>query len=193
MVAARGEAASRNHAVDVGMQQQILSPSVKDGDGSDLSTRPFGVRRHLQQCGGSGGKQQVVKAARVFERQHVQLMRNTEDDMEVCRRQDFLFASSEPTLACLCLTLGAMPVTARVVGNGLMTAARTRVEMTTQSCCAAVLDGAERFQLLKVEARPVSVEKAVALCANEIGHLQGWVGSFLSFAMAETIRRSGNR
>ena len=162
----------------VGMQQQILSPGVQDGNDADLSTEAFGVRRHFQQRGGSGGEQQVVKATRVLERQHVEFMRNTEDDMEVCRRQDFLFASSQPTLACLCLALGAMPVTARVVGNGLMTAARTRVEMATQSCCAAVLDGAEHFQLLKAEARPVSVEKAVALCANEIGHLQGGPAHF---------------
>jgi hypothetical protein len=26
---------------------------------------------------------------------------------------------------------------------------------------------------LKAEARPVPIEKAVALCANDIGHLQG--------------------
>ena len=67
-----------------------------------------------------------------------------------------------------------------------MTTAGTRVEMATQGCCAAVLDSAKHFQLLKAEARPVSVEKAVALCANEIGHLQ--VGSFLSFTGVETIR-----
>jgi hypothetical protein len=42
----------------------------------------------------------------------------------------------------------------------------------------AVLDGAEDFQLLKAEARSVSVEKAVALCTNEIGHLQYWLAHF---------------
>jgi len=59
-----------------------------------------------------------------------------------------------------------------------MTAARTRVEMTTQSRGAAVPDGAEHFQLLKAETRPVSVEKAVALCTDEIGHLQGGPAHF---------------
>ena len=87
------------------------------------------------------------------------------------RGQDFLFAGSQPTLARLCLALGAMPITARIIGDGLVTTAGTGVEMATQSCCAAVLDSTEHFQLLKAEARPVSVEKVVALCANEIGHL----------------------
>ena len=115
---------------------------------------------------------------RILECEHVEFMRNTEDDMEVCRRQDFLFASSQPALACLCLALGAMPVTARVVGNGLMTAAWTGVEMATQGCCTAVLDSTEHLQLLKAEARSVSVEKAVALCTDEFGHLQGGPAHF---------------
>jgi hypothetical protein len=39
--------------------------------------------------------------------------------------------------------------------------------MATQSCRAAVLDSAEHLQLLKDEARSISVEKAVALRTNE--------------------------
>jgi hypothetical protein len=59
-----------------------------------------------------------------------------------------------------------------------MTAADTRVEMATQRCHAAVLDGAEHFQLLEAEARSVSVEKAVAQCTDDIGHLQGGPAHF---------------
>ena len=161
------------------MQQQVLPPGMQNGNDADVRAEALGIRCHFQQRGGSGGKQQVVKTARVFEREHVQLMRDAEDDMEVSRRQDFLFASSQPTLARLCLALGAMPVTAGVIGNGLMTAAGTRVEMPTQRCRAAVLDGAEHFQLLKAEARSVPIEKAVALCADEIGHLQGGPAHFV--------------
>jgi hypothetical protein len=78
-------------------------------------------------------------------------MRNTEDDMEVCRRQDFLFASSEPTLACLCLTLGAMPVTARVVGDDALSAPRAFIEVTAESGGAAALDGIHHFEVLTVK------------------------------------------
>lgn len=160
------------------MEQQILPPGMQDGNDADLSTEAFGIRRYFQQRGGSGGEQQIVKTARVFERQHVQLVRNTEDDMEVCRRQDFLFAGSQPALACLRLALRAMPVPARVIGNGLMTALRTRIEMAAHGCRATVLDGTEDFQLLKAEARSVSVEKAVALRAKDVGHLQGGPAHF---------------
>jgi hypothetical protein len=109
-------------------------------------------------------------------------MRDAEDDMEVCRWQDFLFASGQPTLACLRLALGAVPVATGIVRDGrLVTTLQTGVEVAAQGCRAAVLDGTEHFQLLKAEARPVSVEKAVALCANEIGHLQSGPAHFCLF------------
>src|SRR5260370_42483421 len=146
---------------------------MQDADDADLSTQAFRVRGYFQKRCGSGSKQQVVEAARVFECKHVQLMRHAEDDVEVSSRQHFLFAGGNPALARLRLTLWAMPVTARVIGDGPMTALRARIEMAAQSCCAAVLDGTEYSELLKAEARSISLKKAGALCAKKIGHLQG--------------------
>jgi hypothetical protein len=70
-------------------------------------------------------------------------VRHAEDDMEVSCGQDFLFAGSQPTLARLCLALGAMPVTAGVIGNGLMTAPGTTVQVAAERRRAALLDGVE--------------------------------------------------
>jgi hypothetical protein len=47
-----------------------------------------------------------------------------------------------------------LPVTAGVVRDGLLTALRTSIEMATQRCRAAVLDGAKCFELLVSDARP---------------------------------------
>src|SRR5436305_10860663 len=54
-----------------------------------------------------------------------------------------------------------------------MPALWTGIEVSTQSCGAALLDGAEGLQLLIVKTRFVSVQKAAALCAEDIGHLHG--------------------
>jgi hypothetical protein len=43
--------------------------------------------------------------------------------------------------------------------------------MSTQSRGAALLNGAECFELLIIETRFVSVQEAAALCAEDIGHL----------------------
>ena len=45
--------------------------------------------------------------------------------------------------------------------------------MTAESCRAAVPDGAQHLQLRPCQMIPVSVDEAVARCANDVGHLQG--------------------
>ncbi len=42
-LAVRGEAAARDHAVDMRMEQKILSPSMKDGEEADGGAEMFGV------------------------------------------------------------------------------------------------------------------------------------------------------
>ena len=45
--------------------------------------------------------------------------------------------------------------------------------MAPQRLCAAVADGAERFQLLITETGSIAVQKTIALPVEDIGHLQG--------------------
>ena len=169
--------------MNVGMEQQILSPSVQDADHADLSAQVFAIDRDLQQGLRAGGEQQVVEQTRVLQGQHVEFVGHSEDDMEVAGGQEFPFAGRQPALACLGLTLGAVPVSARVVGDGLMTAARAGIEMTAQRCGAAALNGAKRFELLKVKARSIAIEKAIALRAKDVGHLEGGPGHFSFFRL----------
>ena len=51
-------------------------------------------------------------------------MRNGEDDMKVAGGQQFPLACGKPAFARLALTLGAVPVSAGIIGEGLMAAAR---------------------------------------------------------------------
>jgi hypothetical protein len=43
---------------------------------------------------------------------------------------------------------------------------------------AAVLNGSESFELLKTEALLVPVQETVALCAEDVGHLDDWPAHF---------------
>jgi hypothetical protein len=54
-----------------------------------------------------------------------------------------------------------------------MAASGTRIEMTTQRRGAAVADGSEGLELLKVEAGSIPVQEAIALRAEDVGHLHG--------------------
>ena len=47
--------------MNVGMQQQVLSPGVEDADHTDLGSQVFRIRCNLQQGLCAGGEQQIVK------------------------------------------------------------------------------------------------------------------------------------
>ena len=76
--------------MDVGMEQQVLSPRVQDGEEPDLGSQVFGIRRDLQEGFGDRAEQQVVEFGFVLQDQRVQFMRQSEDHMEIACRQEFL-------------------------------------------------------------------------------------------------------
>jgi hypothetical protein len=88
-------------------------------------------------------------------------MRQREHHMKVRQAEQFLFPARKPSLACLRLTLWAVSVPAGVKRDGRMTASGTVIEMTAQSRRAAALNGAQHFQLLIAEPRPVLGNKGI--------------------------------
>src|SRR5437899_3574021 len=165
------------------MQKQVLSPSVQDADHADLGAQVFAIDGDLQQGLGAGNEQQVVEQTRVFQGQHVEFVGHGEHDMEVAGSQEFAFASRQPAFACLCLALGAVPVSARVVRDSLMTAAWAGIAMTAQRSGAAAQNGPKRFELLKAKAGSIPIQKAIALHAKNVGHLEGRPNHFSFFRL----------
>jgi len=108
----RGESAGRNQAVYMGMQEQVLPPSVQDADEPNLGAEPLGVGRDFEHGRGTGSKEQVVQNPGVVLTEGVQLMRQCEYDVEVGDAEEFFFSCGEPALASLCLALWTVPVPA---------------------------------------------------------------------------------
>ena len=151
--------------MDVGMQEQVLSPGVQDADHANLCAQVFAIDSDLQQGLRAGGEQQVLEQTRVLQRQHIEFVGHGEHDMEVTGGQEFAFAGRHPALARLRLALGAVPVSARVVRDSLMTATRTGIAMTAQSSGATTQYGTKRFELLKAKAGSIPIQEAIALHA----------------------------
>src|SRR5271169_975422 len=95
----RRESARGNGAVNVGMQEQVLSPGVQDADHADLSAQVFAIDSDLEQSLSAGGEQQVVEQTRVFQGQHVEFVGHGEHDMEITGGQEFSLAGRHPALA----------------------------------------------------------------------------------------------
>jgi hypothetical protein len=85
--------------------------------------------------------------------------------MEVAGGQEFSLAGGQPTLARLGLTLGAVPISARVVRDGLMSATRACIPMATQCCGAAALNATKCFELAGSQSWIDNVQEAIALSA----------------------------
>ncbi len=151
--------------MDVGMQKQVLSPSVQDADHADLGAQVFAIDGDLQQGLRPGGEQQIVEQTRVLQGQHIEFVRHSEHDMEVTGSQQFALAGRQPALAGLRLALGTVPISARVVRDGLMTAVRAGIAMAAEGSGATVLNGAKGLELLKAKAGSIPIQEAIALHA----------------------------
>src|SRR5258708_3177541 len=147
------------------MQQQVLPPGMQNADHGDLCSQVCGIGRDLQQGLRAGSEQQIVEQTRVVQGQYMEFMGHSEHNMEVAGGQEFSLAGRQPTLARLRLTLGAVPISARVVRDDLMSAAQAGIPVTAQCCGAGALNGTKRFELLKVKAGSIPVQEAIALSA----------------------------
>jgi hypothetical protein len=67
-------------------------------------------------------EEQVVHNLGITLAKSIQLMGQGEDDVEVGDSEKFFFPCGEPALASLRLTLRAVPVSAGIIRDGLMTA-----------------------------------------------------------------------
>ena len=101
-------------------------------------------------------------------------MGKRKDDVDIGNIQQFLLTLREPAVTSIGLALSAMAVPARVVGDGLLAAARALIQMATECRRAASLDGAQHTKMLPGQSGSILLNEAFARCTNDIGHLEGW-------------------
>src|SRR5580693_4619306 len=94
--------------------------------------------------------------------------------MHILRWQKFPATLLEPTFASACLTLRAVPVSTRVVGDGAMSAACALIEMSAEHGRATPRNGQQHFDMLPGDPLTASFDEGVSRSADQIGHLEGW-------------------
>src|SRR5215469_1982385 len=86
----------------------------------------------------------------------------------------------EPFIASAVLTLGTMAISTTVVGDGAMAATRALIAMPAQHGGATMCDRPQHFAVEGANPMLVVLDEAIALSANDIGHLQRWPAHFFS-------------
>ena len=166
------EATGGDHAVDMGVVLQPLVPGMEHAEEADLGAEMPRIACDLQQRGGTGAEQQAIDQALVLERERCQFPRQREYGMNVARGQQLPFALPEPADAGVALALRAVPVAARVIGDGGVAAAGAAVAMPAQSGGAATHDGGQHLLMLPVDPSAAALDEALPGVANDVGHLQ---------------------
>ena len=103
-----------DHAMDMRMDLQILSPGVQNAEETDLCAQMFGIGCDLQQSRGAGAEQKVIDDFLVLQSQPCEFVRDGKDHMHVFNRQQFFIAIGEPLIAGIGLALRTMSRTAGV-------------------------------------------------------------------------------
>ena len=112
------------------MMLQSLVPSVEHTEEADLGPKVPGIAGDLQQSPSTSVKQQVIDQPFILQCERSEFPRQGEDDVHVAGRQQLSFPRLEPAQASVALTLGAVPVSARVVRDGSMSAVRALIAMS---------------------------------------------------------------
>jgi hypothetical protein len=160
--------------VKVRVRLQGLSPGVQDAEESDLRTEMFGIGCHFQQGGRRSLEQKGEKDLLILPDQRHERVRHAEDQVIIAHRQEFLLPLAQPLLPRIGLALRTMPVTARVVGDGLIAAAQASVSVTAKCGRTAAHDRREHFDLCPSQRWAIAFQELASGSADDISHLPGW-------------------
>ena len=166
--------AGRDHAVDVGMMDKSLTPGVKYGEEAETGAEMLGVGGHILERGCGGPEQEIVDDPGILQGEGCEVSGKCEDDVGVRHRQHFGLARLGPGRLSAALTLRAVAVAARVVGDPPAPAGVAFVDVAAQRGRSARQDGLDDGALLPAPGRRHSLRLEAQVLAEDLGDLVPW-------------------
>src|SRR5258708_6044034 len=163
-----------HHAMDMWVGREFLTPGMQNTAEADFCTEVFGIAGHFEESFCTGSEEEIVEDLLVLQDQRGQMTRKREDHMDVTRWEKLLATCCEPAIASSCLTLRAVAISARVVGDGAMSAAGAFIEMSAERGGTTPRNGQQHFDVLPGDPLTASFDECVSRSADQIGHLEGW-------------------
>src|ERR1700730_5632100 len=160
------------------MMLQSLIPGMEHAEEADLCAQVAGIAGDLQESFAAGVKQQVIDQSLVLQCERSEFPRECEDDMDIAGGQQLSFPRLEPAQAGVALAPWAVPVAARVIRDGRMSAIRALIAMSTPRGGARRAAGRQRvmasttFSWLSVDPLATALNEGLSCTANDVGHLQ---------------------
>jgi len=126
--------------MQVRMEKQVLSPTVKYSEKADLGAQMLGIGCDGGQGLGRRSEKNAVEEIFVLVSNGSDRFGDRENDMKIVRRENFGGSFFDPLRTSKRLTFWAMTVAAAVVAGPLVITAVAPLEVTAESCRAAELD-----------------------------------------------------
>src|SRR5215471_2161268 len=104
----------------MGMSSENLPPSVENAEKADLRAQVLRICRDRLQGLGCCSEKQTIDLPLVLQAQLGEGFWQCKDDMKIFARQEFSLTFFQPLGSGQRLTLGAMPVRARIIGISLV-------------------------------------------------------------------------
>ena len=108
------ESATGHHAMNVGMNMQILTPGVQHGQKADCRPQPLGIRRNGKQGLADCAEEDAIDRPGILQRHAADLRGDSEHHVKILDGQQFGFAVGQPLSTNAGLTLGAIAIAAGV-------------------------------------------------------------------------------
>jgi hypothetical protein len=105
---------------------------MQDRKEANVSSQVARIAGHLEQGFRTGAEQEVIEDLLVLQRQWGELVRQSEDNMDIGNRQKFTLPSHDPLVASAALTLGTMAIAATIKRDGAIAAARALIAMPAE-------------------------------------------------------------
>src|ERR1700692_4317357 len=88
--------AGGNDAVDMGVEPELLIPSMQHGEEADSRAELSRIASDFEKCFRTGAEQQIVDDFLVLQSQCSKLRRKCEDHVDVARRKKFFLTCCNP-------------------------------------------------------------------------------------------------
>jgi hypothetical protein len=156
----------------MGVMEQVLSPGMQYGKKADTGAEVPEIPCDGQQSFRGGVKEDPVDRTLVAQGQVGNVGWHSEDDVKIGYGEEFALTLLEPFEPCGPLTLGAVAIPTGVVGDGLMAAFVTEVNVAPQDRGATGLDRVHDSHLRKGQHSSEGLPEGGTITTEHIRHLQ---------------------
>jgi hypothetical protein len=149
------------------MKLEFLIPGVEHAKEADLSPEMSGIASDFEKSFCAGTKQQTIDHLLVLQGQCSQVRRQSKDDMDVGRGQQFVATCRDPAFAGAGLTLRTVAIAATIVRDGgTMSATDAFIDVTAESGGATARDREQNFDMGPANPGSIALDESTSCSAN---------------------------